>query len=106
MLETADGAFVVDERGNARGGVRTAWVDVPVATLTGNPPGGGSFCGLFGTTELFDDATLAELYPDKATYLDAMTESVNGSVADGFLRPADAELILDNAATDRIGTTG
>ena len=35
-----------------------------------------------------------------------MTASVEQSVADGFLRPADAELILANAATNLIGTPG
>ena len=94
---------LTDEHGNILGGIRTAWVDVPVATLTGNPVTGDSFCGLFGTTTLFDDAKLAGLYPDKATYLDAMTASINQSVADGFLMQADGDLILENAATNPIG---
>jgi hypothetical protein len=94
---------VTDEYGNILGGVRTAWVDVPVARLTGDPVSGSRFCGLFGTTTLFDDATLAELYPTKAAYVEAMTESVEQSVADGFLRQADADLILEHAATNDIG---
>ncbi|MEZ5246238.1 MAG: alpha/beta hydrolase domain-containing protein [Acidimicrobiales bacterium] len=96
-------APVTDDYGNILGGVRTAWVDVPVARLTGEPVGGSSFCGLFGSTTLFDDATLAELYPTKAAYLDAMTASIDQSVADGFLRPLDAELILQYAADNDIG---
>jgi hypothetical protein len=99
----ASHAAVTDEYGNILGGLRTAWVDVPVARLTGDPVGGSSFCGLFGTTTLFDDATLAELYPTKTVYLDAMTASVEQSVADGFLRPLDAELILQYAADNDIG---
>jgi len=94
---------VTDEFGNILGGIRSAWVDVPVAQLTGNPVEGSRFCGLFGSTTLFDDDTIAELYPDKATYLDAMTTSIEQSVTDGFIRPADAALILENAASDRIG---
>jgi hypothetical protein len=93
---------VTDEYGNILGGVRTAWVDVPVATLTGNPPPGGGFCGLFGTTILFDDALIADLYPGKATYVDAMQASLDQSVADGFLMAEDAALILDNARTNDI----
>jgi hypothetical protein len=83
--------------------VRTAWVDVPVATLTGDPLPGSRFCGLFGTTTLFDDDTLTELYPTKADYLDAMTTSIEQSVADGFLLRADADLILEYAANNEIG---
>ena len=97
-------AAVTDEFGNILGGIRTAWVDVPVATLTGDPVPGSSFCGLFGTTTLFDQATLDELYPGKATYLDAMTASIDQSVADGFIRPADAALILEYAETNPIGS--
>ncbi len=103
LLETDGDEFVVDEHGNTLGGIRTAWVDVPVATLTGEPPGGEGFCGLFGSTTLFDAAKLAELYPDKATYFEAMTTSVEQSVTEGFLRPADAALILENAFANDIG---
>ena len=77
-------------------------VDVPVATLTGEP-GGAGFCRLFGSTALFSAAKLAELYPDKATYFEAMTTSIEGSVTEGFLRPADAALILENAFANDIG---
>jgi hypothetical protein len=99
----ASHAAVTDDYGNILGGVRTAWVDVPIARLTGDPVGGSSFCGLFGTTTRFDDDTLAELYPTKADYLDAMTSSIEQSVTDGFLRPLDAELILQHAADNDIG---
>ena len=102
-LETDADEFALDEHGNTLGGIRTAWVDVPVATLTGEPPGGAGFCGLFGSTTLFDAAKLAELYPDKATYFEAMTTSVERSVTEGFLRPADAALILENAFANDIG---
>ena len=47
------------------GCLRTFWA-YPIATLTGFPPAGGGFCGLFGTTKLFDDAKLAELQADRA----------------------------------------
>ncbi|MEQ8842184.1 MAG: alpha/beta hydrolase domain-containing protein [Acidimicrobiales bacterium] len=95
-------AAVTDANGNILGGVRTAWVDVPVATLTGDPTEGDSFCGLFGSTTLFDAEKLAELYPTKAAYLDAMTASIEASVRDGFLLRPDADLILENAATNAI----
>lgn len=96
-------AAVTDENGNIRGGVRTTWVDVPVATLTGNPPAGGGYCGLFGTTALFDDAKLAELYPEPGRYIDAVTASIEQSVADGFILQADADLIIRHATDNPVG---
>lgn len=93
---------VVDEHGNILGGIRTAWVDVPVATLTGNPPAGSSFCGLFGTTTLFDQEKLVALYGDQQTYVDLVRASLEQSVAAGFLMQADADLILEYVETTPI----
>ena len=95
-------APVTDEHGNVLGGVRTAWVDVPVATLTGHPPPGDRFCGLFGTTSLFDDEKLAGLYSNNETYVERVASSLAQSVADGFLMQADADLILEYAQTNPI----
>lgn len=92
--------FDLDGFGNARGGIRTPWVDAPVAVLrgTGQPPA-DSFCGLLGTTDLFDEALLAELYPDKQAYIDAIDGTTDAAVAAGFIVPADADLIKERART-------
>jgi hypothetical protein len=84
-----------DEHGNARGGVRTPLVDVPVSALSGEPaPGGPPFCASFGSTIPFDAATLAQLYPDHAAYVDAFTASTEEAVDAGFiLRPEADEMI-------------
>jgi hypothetical protein len=56
--------LLTDEAGNARGGIRTGWVDVPVAALSGlAPPGAAGICVLLGTTRVFDDAELARRVP-------------------------------------------
>lgn len=96
--------FLYDHVGNVRGGVRTPYVDAPVAVLSGDgqPPANAAFCGLFGTTELFDDALLASLYPDKQAYIDAIDRSTDASVAAGFLLPKDAQLIKARARTSDI----
>jgi hypothetical protein len=65
-LETLDEAgsqLARDELGIARGGIRTPWVDVPSAVLSGEGQGGGDFMFLFGTTNELDAATLERLYP-------------------------------------------
>jgi hypothetical protein len=97
--------FEYDRFQNALGGVRTPYVDAPVATLAGEgqPPANAAFCGLFGTTVLFDAATLAELYPDKTAYVEAIDNATNEAVAAGFIRPADGDLIKARARTSPIG---
>ena len=90
--------------GNVTGGLRNPYVDVPVAILHGEgQPRTDSFCNLFGTTELFDEVQLAELYPSKQSYIDAIDESVDNSVDQRFLRPADAALIKAQARLSGIG---
>jgi hypothetical protein len=96
--------FVLDALGNVKGGIRTPYVDVPIAKLSGlgQPP--TSLIGaLFGTTKLFDKATLKKLYPDHSTYVKAVKKSTDAAVRAGFLMPEDAELIKVAAAASDIG---
>jgi len=99
-------AFVRDERGNVEGGVRTPFVDAPIAVLEGEgqPQPDLSqrceidvetvdFCFLSGTTALFDAATLGGLYRDNADYIEQVRQSTDQAVENGFLLPEDAELI-------------
>lgn len=96
--------FALDELGNALGGIRTPYVDAPVAILSGEgQPQASVFCGLFGTTQLFDAATLSMLYPTQSSYINAVDTSTDAAVAEGFLRPADAELIKQRARSSGIG---
>ena len=98
-LEVEGDAIARDERGIARGGIRTPAVDVPVSVLTGEaPPGRSVLCMLFGDTRPFDAVTLAELYPTHEDYVDAVTESADAAVADGFLLREDADAVI--AATE------
>jgi hypothetical protein len=102
---TGDGsAFQLDEHGNVFGGIRTNYVDAPVATLSGlGQPPGESFCRIFGTTFLFDAAQLAELYPTEQDYLNAVNASVDAAVEAGYLLPPDAALIVADAEESGIG---
>jgi len=102
-LETMGMRLVRDEHGNARGGIRTPYVDVPIATLSGEGQFGTVFCLLFGTTVPFDAAKLAELYPTHDAYVDAYIESTDSAVAAGFILPADAALMKAAAAASMIG---
>lgn len=86
-----------DQYGNAIGGVRTPYVDAPVAAFAGSGQTGSSFCFLFGTTALFDDATLSTLYPTRDVYIDAIDTATDSAVDKGFVLPEDAELIKAQA---------
>ncbi len=95
-------AFVLDALGNVQGGVRTPYVDAPIAQLSGEGQGKVSavldVCAYSGTTKLFDAATLGSLYTDNAAYIDALNTATDEAVSKGFLRPADADLIKEYAA--------
>ena len=103
-LTVEAGAYVRDEDGIVRGGIRTPLVDVPLDTLSGDPaPGGPIQCLLFGTTTPLTDARLAELYDGPAAYLRAYERSADAAVAAGFVLPEDREALLAAAQPDRVG---
>jgi hypothetical protein len=103
LTVTADGEFELDELGNVLGGIRTNYVDAPVAVLSGLGQTGESFCRIFGTTMLFGDAQLSELYPTHQSYLDAVNSSTESAIEAGFLLPVDAALIVADAEASNIG---
>ena len=89
--------FVLDENGNALGGIRTPHVDVPVAVLSGLGQTGGSFCGLFGTTTPFTAEQRTALYADKADFIAKWTEATERAVEAGVILEADAAAIIASA---------
>jgi hypothetical protein len=101
---TNDGqAFQLDEHGNVLGGIRTNYVDVPVAILSGLGQTGDSFCRLFGTTQLFDEEQLLDLYETEDDYISAVRKSCQAAVAAGFLLAPDADLIIADAESYGLG---
>ena len=92
---TADlSGFLTDANGNVTGGIRTPWVDAPVAVLSGEGQGSGGFCVLFGTTRLFSPDRLASLYVDEAGYVAAVVAATEAAVDAGFLLPEEADAII------------
>lgn len=91
-LEVSDGAIIVrDDLGNAREGVRTPLVDVPVATLTGEG------LSLIGLTVPFTPEMLAGLYTGREEYLDAFEQALATAVAAGFVLSDDVAPFLAEA---------
>ncbi len=81
-----------DACGNAQGGIRTPWVDVPVSSLSG-------IGGLTGFAIPFDQARLARLYPGgRAQYLRLFAVALDRAITAGFILKADRTEILAVAA--------
>lgn len=97
--DTDSPQLVLDENGLAKGGVRTPWVDVPIARTSGIGTAESPLSYLFGSGEPFDAATLARLYPGGAgEYLERFTESLDEAIESGFIVPVDRDEILALAA--------
>jgi hypothetical protein len=101
-IEIGDGdppPLVLDANGIAKGGVRTPWVDVPIARTSGIAESDNVLAHLFGSGEPFDAATRGRLYPGgKSEYLERFAESLDATIRAGFLVRADRSEILELAA--------
>ncbi len=92
-------SLVRDANGLAEGGVRTPWMDVPTAHLSGVGNSGGFIASMAGVCELFDMATLDRLYPGgKKEYLYKFEAALDSAIQAGFILAADREEILGLAA--------
>jgi hypothetical protein len=107
VANAGSASFVLDETGNARGGIRTPWVDVPVAALSGLGQEGPGFAPLFGTTKTFESATLTHLYAGgREQYLEKFAQATRAAVQAGFILAADESEINALAAAMYPATTG
>lgn len=98
LTDTGDD-FQRDNNGIALGGLRTPWVDVPVATLSGLGQVGDVFGFLFGTTELFAPDIIAELYPGGVNdYVSRFAAALDATIAAGFILEEDRDEIMALAA--------
>jgi hypothetical protein len=94
-LELRDGKAVLDAHGIATGGVRTPWVDVPVARTSGDGGDDTTMSSIFGSGELFNSATVRRLYPGGAMeYRDRFAAALDSAIQAGFILAADREEIV------------
>jgi hypothetical protein len=94
---------ILDANGLARGGVRTPWVEVPIARTSGRGASESAeesiMAAIFGSGEPFDAATVRRLYPGGADqYLDSFTAALDQAIHSGFILLADRAEILELAA--------
>jgi hypothetical protein len=86
---TPQARVVLDEFGNAKGGVRTHYMDVPVATYVTSTKGPG-LCGNLGHKIDFDWARLNSVYGTPDRYAAKVRESVDRLVGDRWMTTTDA----------------
>lgn len=88
-IELDGGGPARDEHGIARSGIRTPWVDAPVAALSGlGQP--GHLVDLFGSTREFDADELARCYPGgRDEYVERFDAATHAAIAAGFVLEHD-----------------
>jgi len=97
--------LALDEFGNAKGGIRNIWVDVPTAANDvfgkGKTQAQDRLCQLAGTKVRLPDATLKKLYASKEDYVTRANRRLDTLVAEGWFLPEYADAIRrDIQATD------
>jgi hypothetical protein len=98
-----DGSVKLDEHGNPRGGVRTTYTEVPTARYVAENSGGGVCDRLLGGgQEPFPPEKLASLYKSHDGYVRKVTRLVKRLEREGWLLPADARAVREEAARSDI----
>jgi hypothetical protein len=99
-----NGAIAVDEHGNARGGVRSTYVDVPVAKYgvpnNADPKPGTRddfYCGIAGYETPLAPARLHALYTDGATYRSKVQQRLAELTKAGWFLPEYASQVTGDA---------
>lgn len=96
------GVSATDEAGNALGGVRSPYVDVPLVDYDAHADP-GALCALSGRETPLPPAELAGRYGDADGYVAEFTEALDAAIEAGFLREAEREEIVADA-TEAAGT--
>jgi len=104
---TGDGSLLaLDQYGNAKGGVRNVFVDVPIATNgvlgKGRTPAQDRLCQLGGTKVPLPDATLTGLYKNNADYQNRINARLTQLIKEGWFLPEYANDVRSDAKAVRI----
>jgi hypothetical protein len=102
-----DGSHLaLDEHGNAKGGIRNIWVDVPLATHgvfgKGKTTATDRLCLLAGTKVPLPADTLRKLYPQRDSYTAAVERRLAELIAQGWFLPEYAEMVRRDARQTRL----
>ena len=99
-------ALALDANGNAKGGVRNVWVDVPIASYgvlgKGKTQAQDRQCQLAGTEVPLPATTLKSLYRDKSDYEKKVEKRLEELVKDGWFLPEYVDVIRADARATTI----
>jgi hypothetical protein len=104
---SGDGSFLaLDEFGNAKGGIRNVWVDVPIATYgvfgKGKSTAQDRLCQLGGTEVSLPPATLTRLHTNAERYRTRVRQRLTDLVLAGWFLPEYADAVMRDAAATAI----
>ena len=99
---SADGSHLaLDEFGNAKGGVRNVWVDVPVATYgvfgKGKTTAQDRLCQLAGTEVALPATRLGKLHGSASGYVRRIEQRLTELIRDGWFLPEYADMVRSDA---------
>jgi hypothetical protein len=98
--------LALDEHGNAKGGIRNVWVDVPIATNgvfgKGKTPQQDRLCQLAGTKVPLADDVLRKLYKNNADYVARVERRLKQLISEGWFLPEYADMVRADAKGVRI----
>jgi hypothetical protein len=97
-----DGSHLaLDELGNAKGGIRNVWVDVPIATYgvfgVGKTQAQNRLCQLAGTKVPLPEPTLRKLYRNSEDYVAKVNRRMQELVDAGWFLPEYADAVRADA---------
>jgi hypothetical protein len=92
------GQIALDESGNAKGGVRNTYVDVPAAMYgVPNGPSNVFLCAIAGWRVPYSEETLREMYRNRGAYISQLNVRLMELVREGWMLPEYAEDIREDA---------
>lgn len=111
---TGSGSIVRDAYGNAKGGLRSPWVDVPIKTYSpysvacpSCPPATlclscSFWCSIFGNIAPLDTVTLKQLYWYHDNYVAKFTDASNQMFKGRWVTKADLALMIKEAKNSKV----
>jgi hypothetical protein len=103
---TQQASVALDEFGNGKGGVRTPYVDVPVATYHAYHAGTADLCRQFGYEERFTWSRLASVYGSHAGYAARVEQSIARAVKERWFTEADGRRVRTELLGQASGDAG